>query len=325
MVTSMWLFIQLILGFGILVLGAHFLVDSAVSTARKLKISSLMIGLTVVAFGTSTPELFVNIHASLRGNAAIAVGNVLGSNIANILLILGLSAVIFPLAVGKGTVWKEIPLSLLAALLLGILANDRLIDRGGTSVLTRTDGLVFLCFFIVFLYYTVGIARNNVKREEKEGHAGKPYSLLKSCLWMAGGLVALTFGSRWVVVGATGIARVLGASESLIGLTIVAVGTSLPELATSVSAALKKSPEIAVGNVVGSNIFNIFFILGISALIRPLPLQPGNNMDIAALVFSSLLLLFTMFTGKRHRLDRWEGGLFIVLYAGFLAYLIIRG
>ncbi|MCJ7581432.1 MAG: calcium/sodium antiporter [Candidatus Aminicenantes bacterium] len=320
----MWLFIQLILGFGILVLGAHFLVDGAVSTARNLKVSSLMIGLTVVAFGTSTPELFVNIHASLRGNAAIALGNILGSNIVNILLILGISAVIFPLAVGRGTVWKEIPLSLLAAILLGILANDRLIDRGGASILTRTDGLVFLCFFIVFLYYTVGIARNNVKREE-EGHSRESFSLLKSCLWMAGGLVALTFGSRWVAVGATGIARVLGASESLIGLTIVAIGTSLPELATSVSAALKKNPEIAVGNIVGSNIFNIFFILGVSPLIRPLPFQPGNNMDVAVLIFSSLLLLFTMFTGKRHRLDRWEGGLFIVLYVGYLAYLIIQG
>lgn len=320
----MWLIIKLAAGFLFLIGGAHFLVDGAAATAKRLKVSSLMIGLTVVSFGTSTPELFVNIHASLRGNTAIAIGNILGSNIANILLILGLSALIFPLAVGKGTVWKEIPLSLLAALLLGILANDRLIERSSDSVLTRTDGLVFLCFFIVFLYYTLSIARKNVKNEE-DGLPSKPYILPKSCLWIGGGLVALTFGSRWVVVGATGIARVLGASESLIGLTIVAVGTSLPELATSVTAAVKKNPEIAVGNVVGSNIFNIFFILGVSALIRPLPLQPGINMDIAALFFSSLLLFFTMFTGKRHRLDRWEGGLLILLYAGFLVLLIVRG
>jgi len=142
---------------------------------------------------------------------------------------------------------------------------------------------------------------------------------------MAGGLVALTFGSRWVVLGAIGITHVLKASESLIGLTIVAIGTSLPELATSVIAVLKKKPDIAVGNVVGSNIFNIFFILGISAFIRPLPLQPGNNMDIIALIFSSLLLFFTMFTGKKHRLDRWEGSLFIILYAGFLIFVVVRG
>jgi cation:H+ antiporter len=316
--------IKLSVGFVVIMLGAGLLVEGATIAARKLKISNLMIGLTVVAFGTSAPELFVNINASLEGNAAIAIGNVFGSNIANILLILGLSAVILPLDVGKGTVWKEIPMGLLAAFLLGVLANDRLIERDGVSVLSRTDGLIFLGFFIVFLSYTMSIARNNVKKEGDRSSSHSK-SLWRSFLWILGGLAALTLGSRWIVVGASGFARLLGASESLIGLTIVAVGTSLPELATSVTAALKKEPEIAVGNVVGSNIFNIFFILGVSSLIRPLPFQAGNNMDIAVLIFSSLLLFFTMFTGKRHRLDRWEGVIFVVLYAVFLAFLIIRG
>lgn len=316
--------IKLLAGFVVIILGAHFLVGGATIAAKKLKISNLMIGLTVVAFGTSAPELSVNIIASLEGNTAIAIGNVFGSNIANILLILGISAVIFPLSVGKGTVWKEIPLSLLAALLLGLFANGWLIERDGVSVLSRTDGLVFLGFFLVFIFYTMSIARNTVAK--KEDRSSSPSnSLWKSLLWILGGLAALTLGSRWIVVGASGFARLLGASESLIGLTIVAVGTSLPELATSVTAALKKEPEIAVGNVVGSNIFNIFFILGVSSLIRPLPFQARNNMDIAVLIFSSLLLFFTMFTGKRHRLDRWEGGIFVVLYAVFLVFLIIRG
>lgn len=316
--------IKLLVGFVVIILGARFLIEGATIAAKKLKISNLMIGLTVVAFGTSAPELFVNIFASLEGNASIAIGNVFGSNIANVLLILGLSAVIFPLNVGKGTVWKEIPMSLLAALLLGFFANDWLIERDGVSVLSRTDGLVFLGFFLGFIFYTMSIARNTVAKEEDRSSSPSK-SLWKSLLWILGGLAALTLGSRWIVVGASGFARLLGASESLIGLTIVAVGTSLPELATSVTAALKKEPEIAVGNVVGSNIFNIFFILGVSSLIRPLPFQARNNMDIAVLIFSSLLLFFTMFTGKRHRLDRWEGGIFVVLYVVFLAFLIIRG
>jgi len=316
--------IKLFAGFIFLIGGAHVLVEGAVSTARRLKVSNLMIGLTVVAFGTSTPELFVSLFASLRGNPAIAITNILGSNIVNTLLILGLSAIILPLAVGRGTVWKEIPLSLLAALLIGILANEGLIDGAGASVLRRTDGLVLLCFFIVFLYYTAGIARKST-HHEKEGPAEKSKSLWKSILWMAGGLLALTFGSQWVVVGASGVARVLGASESLIGLTVVAVGTSLPELATSLVAAVKNNPEIAVGNVVGSNIFNIFFILGLSSFIRPLPLQPGNNTEILVLIFSSILLFFTMFTGKKNRLDRWEGIFFVLFYAAFLAFIIVRG
>ncbi|MDI6791585.1 MAG: calcium/sodium antiporter [bacterium] len=280
-------YILLIIGFVLLIKGADFLVEGASSIARRLKVSDLVIGLTVVAFGTSTPELFVNIIASIKGNTGIAIGNVLGSNIANIFLILGVSSIIFPLAVGKGTVWKEIPLSLLAAILLGILANDRLIDKSSLSVLSKIDGIVFISFFIIFIYYTFGIDK---RVEGTDEHLTKKhYGLIKSSLLIILGLIGLSLGGKWIVDGAVGFALRLGISESLIGLTIVAVGTSLPELATSVVAAFKKNAEIAVGNVVGSNIFNIFFVLGISSIIKPLPFQVKSNIDIGVAILAIAL------------------------------------
>ncbi|MBN2593969.1 MAG: calcium/sodium antiporter [Sedimentisphaerales bacterium] len=315
-------YILLVIGFILLIKGADLLVDGASSVGRRLNISDLVIGLTVVAFGTSSPELFVNIFASIKGNTEIAIGNVLGSNIANIFLILGVSAVIFPLAVGKGTVWKEIPLSLLAALLLGVVANDRLIDKSEISALTRIDGLVFLAFFIIFLYYTFGIAK---RIEGIDSHVPqKQYSLLKSLLFVIAGLVGLGIGGNLIVDAAEHIASRLGVSQSLIGLTIVAVGTSLPELATSSVAAYRKNAEIAVGNIVGSNIFNIFFVLGISAVIKPLPFNPNNNIDIGAVIIASLLLFLWMFTGKRRSLDRWEGIIFLILYNGYITFLVYK-
>jgi len=315
-------YILLAIGFILLIKGADLLVDGASSVGRRLNLSDLAIGLTVVAFGTSLPELFVNIFAGVKGNTDIAIGNVLGSNIANIFLILGLSAVIFPLAVGKGTVWKEIPLSLLAAVVLGIMANDRLIDKSDNSVLTRIDGLVFLAFFIIFLYYSFGIAK---RIEGIDNHLPqKQFGLLKSSLMIVSGLAGLALGGNWIINAAVQIASRLGVSQSLIGLTIVAVGTSLPELATSVVAAYKKNAEIAVGNVVGSNIFNIFFILGLSSVIKPLAFNPGSNMDIGAVILASLLLFLWMFTGKKRSLDRWEGLVFLVLYGGYITFLVLK-
>ena len=310
-------------GFVLLIKGADFLVDGSSSIARRFHVSDLVIGLTVVAFGTSTPELFVNLIASIRGDTDIAIGNVLGSNICNIFLILGVSSIIYPLSVTKGTVWKEIPLSLLAALLLGILANDQVIDKSTSSTLTRIDGLVFLSFFIIFLYYSFSIAKSIEGMEEHVSEI--QLGLGKSVLFIISGLIALSVGGKWIVDGAVYMARSLGMSQSLIGLTIVAVGTSLPELATSAVAAHKKNVEIAVGNVVGSNIFNIFFVLGISSVIKPLPFQTKNNIDIVMVIFASLLLFFSMFTGKKRLLDRWEGIVFVFLYAGYLTFLIIQG
>ena len=312
--------ILLVIGFVLLIKGADFLVDGASSIARRFKISDLVIGLTVVAFGTSTPELFVNIIASIRGDTGIAVGNILGSNIANILLILGISSIIFPLSVTKGTVWKEIPLSLLAALLLGILVNDQLIDKKGFSALTRIDGLVLISFFVIFLYYSFSIAK---RVEGMDEHVpSKEYGFLKSFLLIIVGLVGLAVGGKWIVEGAIHLASASGVSQSFIGVTVVAVGTSLPELATSAVAAHKKNAEIAVGNVVGSNIFNIFWVLGLSSLIKPIPFQSRNNIDIGVVILSSVLLFFYMFTGKKKLLDRWEGTVFVLLYISYILLLI---
>lgn len=297
------------------------MVEGASSVAKRLQVSDLVIGLTVVAFGTSTPELFVNIAASIRGNTEIAVGNVLGSNIANIFLILGVSSIIYPLTVTKGTVWKEIPLALLASLLLGILANDQLIDRTNLSALTRIDGLVLLSFFIIFVYYSFSIAKKiegiNQYLPQKE------CGLIKSFLFVFIGVIGLCFGGKWIVDSAQDLALRLGLSQLMIGLTVVAIGTSLPELATSAVAAYKRNVEIAVGNVVGSNIFNIFFVLGISSIIKPLPFQVRNNIDISIVVLASLLLFFSMFTGQKHMLDRWEGVLFVIFYIGYVVFVVV--
>lgn len=316
-------YLLLILGFALLIKGADFLVEGARLLARRFKVSDLVVGLTVVAFGTSTPELFVNIFASFQHNSDIAIGNILGSNTFNTFFILGVSAVVFPLAVTKGTVWNEIPFSFLAALFVGILANDQMIDGTGVSALTRTDGLVFIAFFAIFLYYAAGIARDIMPAPEAQAHV--PRSLLQICFMILGGLMGLVLGGKWVVDGAVILALRLGVSQSLVALTVVAAGTSLPELATSVVAAFKRNSDIAIGNVVGSNIFNIFFILGISAVMNPLPVNPRTNIDIGMTMLSSLLLFVCMFMGKRHRLDRWQGFLFIVLYIGYVAFLVRRG
>jgi cation:H+ antiporter len=316
----LWVFLLVFVGFVLVIKGADLLVDGACALARRLSVSDLMIGLTVVAFGTSLPELAVNVFASLKGSTGIAIGNILGSNIANILLILGISGIIYPLIVTKGTVWKEIPLSLLAAVLLGILANDRLIDNADSSALTRTDGLVLLSFFVIFIYYTLGIAKR-IEGSEALLPA-KKHSIRKISVMIAAGLSALILGGKFVADGAVDLATALGISQSTIGLTVVALGTSLPELATSVMAAYKKNPEIAVGNIVGSNIFNIFFILGISSLIRPLPFGPQSNLDIGALILANILLFIFMFTGKKRKLDRWEAGLFLVIYTAYILFLI---
>lgn len=316
-------YILFIGGFLLLFQGANLLVDSALSIARRLKVSDLVIGLTIVAFGTSVPELLVNIIASIKGNTDIAIGNVIGSNIANILLILGISSLVCPLTVKKGTVWKEIPFGLLAAVLIGVMVNDRLIDNDSSSTLTKIDGLIFLSFFIIFIYYLSSIAHRIEVIEE--GVQEKQFGLAKSFLSIIIGLVFLVLGGKWVVEGAVYLALRLGVSQSLIGLTIVAVGTSLPELATSVVAAFKKNSEIAIGNIVGSNIFNIFFILGISSVIRPLPLQPYINTDILILIFANVLLFIYMFTGRRHTLDRIEGFIFVIMYIYYVSFLVIRG
>ena len=311
------------LGFIFLIKGADFLVEGASSLAKRLKISDIVIGLTIVAFGTSAPELVVNLIASLQGNTDIAIGNILGSNIANIFLILGISAIISPLIIKRNTTWKEIPLSLLAAVLVGVMANDVFFDNSLSSALTRTDGIALLSFFIIFLYYTYGISKVNLEKEEAE--KVKKLSVPFSILMIIIGLIGLTLGGKWVVDGAISIASAMGLSESLIGLTVVAIGTSLPELATSIVAAYKKKTDIAVGNIVGSNIFNAFWILGVSATINPLPFKTSSNIDILVAIFASFLLFLWMFIGRKHELEKWQGIIFVLLYVGYIGFLVYQG
>lgn len=315
-------FFLFIIGFILLVKGADLLVDGSASIAKKLKISSIVIGLTIVAFGTSAPEFIVNIFASAQGNSEIAIGNILGSNIANILLILGISAVIYPIKAKKNTVLKEIPFSLLAIIILGLMANDAIIDGGAFSAITRIDGLILLAFFIIFLYYTFGITKSSDDIVEKDEI--KVFSYSKAVLFIILGLAGLMIGGKWIVDGAIKIAEFFNVSQSLIGLTVVAIGTSLPELATSAIAAYKKQSDIAIGNVVGSNIFNIFWILGASAVIRPLPFHLDSNIDIAMTIFASLVLFLAMFIGKKRVVKRWQGVLMIIAYVGYVVFLIFN-
>jgi cation:H+ antiporter len=317
-------YVLLTVGFVLLIKGADLLVDGSSSIARTLKVSDLFIGLTIVAFGTSTPELVVNVFAAVKANADIAIGNIVGSNIFNILIILGLSSLIFPLVVTHSTVWIEIPLILVAAMLLGLLVNAHLLTHSSFHGLSRIDGLVLLFCFAVFSYYVFHIAGKG-KNSNDTSAAIKQHGLKRIIMMIILGLTGLFVGAKFVVDGAVALASALGVSQSLIALTIVAAGTSLPELATSVVAAYKKNSDIAVGNIVGSNIFNIFFILGISALIRPIPLQPKSNIDIGVAVFASLALFVVMFSGKKGVLDRWEGLLFVASYIGYLVFLIMQG
>lgn len=311
----------LLAGFFLLIKGADWLVGGASVLAKRFGVSDLVIGLTVVAFGTSTPELLVTVIASVQGQGQIAVGNVLGSNIANILLILGVAALIYPLQVMRNTVRKEIPFSALAAGGILLLGADHFWSMGVPQTLSRWDGAIFLGCFIAFLLYMVRMGQADAAAASDSsmtagGHAGVRIAL---------GLVALCGGGYLVVKAAVSLAQSLGVSETLIGLTIVAVGTSLPELATSAVAAMKKNADIAVGNVVGSNIFNIFLILGFSALLKPVPYQPVYTFDVMVTILASALLLLFMWTGRRMRVDRWEGALFLMGYAGYLFFIIQRG
>ncbi len=306
----------LIAGLAGVIVGAVWLVDGACAIARRLRVSELAIGLTVVAFGTSLPELTVNVFAAFENQPALAIGNITGSNIANILLILGISALINPLQVERGTVWKEIPLCFLASLVLAAFCMDSFLDGVKISVLSRSEGISLLGFFVIFLYYTVGIS-HELPGLSEHSH-GMSISPVKTILMIAAGLALLIAGGKAVVEGAVRLATAAGLSEAFIAATVVAVGTSLPELATSVVAAWKKKADIAVGNVVGSNIFNVFFILGISSIIRPLAVSAELVVSLLTGIVAAGILFLCMFTGKRHKLDRWEGAILLGLYGIFL-------
>lgn len=311
----------LIAGLLLILWGANALTDGAASVAKRFNISNLVIGLTIVALGTSAPEFVISFLSSLSGSAGLAIGNVVGSNIFNTLMIVGCTAIVAPIPIGKGTLAKEIPLCVLSALMLLVCANDILLDGGAANVISRTDGLMLLGFFAIFMGYTFAIAKNG---DGEEGGEIRSLPMWKSVLFILLGLGALIGGGQLFVNGASGIARSLGVSESVIGLTLVAGGTSLPELATSVSAALKKNPGIAIGNVIGSNLFNAFAVLGASATINDLPLGGITNFDFTTLVVASLLLWVVGFFMGRRIITRPEGILLVACYVAYTTYLIMQ-
>ena len=310
-------------GFVLLIKGADWLIDGASGLARQFRIPEIVIGLTVVAFGTSAPELAVNIIASVNGNNGLAIGNIVGSNIANILLILGIAAMIRNLTVQSNTVWREIPFSLFAALILGFLVNDHLSGNGTKDIITRADGMVLIALFFLFLFYTIRLGKNNLTEEIPETDGARP--LWKSVVLMLVGLTGLVVGGKWIVDGAVSLAYLFGYSESFVGLTVVAIGTSLPELATSVVAVRKGNTDLAIGNVIGSNIFNTFWVLGLSAIISPMDFNPDDNFSIYMNIGCSAMLFALLFFGKRHTIQKWQGAFLLLGYLAYISFLTMSG
>lgn len=316
--------ILLVVGFAILIKGADLLVTGASSIAKKYGISNLAIGLTVVAFGTSMPELIVSLLAAVNGKSDAAFANVIGSNNLNILLILGVSGVIYPLVVKTNTIKYEVPISLVAALVLFGLVNDFMIWNSEETMrnnsLDRIDATILLVLFVAFLIY---IYRSMQRGAEMDGEGTvKQYKVSLSIGMFVLGLGMLIGGGQLVVENALAIAKFFDLSEKLIGLTILAAGTSLPELATSCVAAYRKNTDIAIGNVVGSNIFNIFLILGVTGLVNPIPYNQALNFDLYTLFGATLLLLIFMFTMTQRKLDRWEAVLLLMGYFAYTIYLV---
>lgn len=310
--------VLLFLGFGFLIRGSDWLVDGASELARKHNVSDLAIGLTIVAFGTSAPEMVVNVYASFQGHHDLVFGNVIGSNNFNLFVILGIAGLVTPMIIQSGTVWKEIPLSFLAVVVLYVMGNG-ILSSGG-NIISRFDGLILLMLFALFLFYVFRQLNSTPSAPGADGRRG--FSTLKIWGFILGGLAGLIIGGRLIVTSSVQIAADMGVGEKVIGLTIVAAGTSLPELATSVVAAIRKNNDIAVGNIIGSNIFNIFLILGISSLIRPLEYDAVFNQDLLLLSGGTMFLFLAMFTGKRKKLDRWEAAVFLLVFIFYTFYLI---
>ncbi|MDB4655233.1 calcium/sodium antiporter [Flavobacteriales bacterium] len=319
----MLVYLLFAIGFVLLIKGADWLIEGSADIARKFRIPEIVIGLTVVAFGTSAPELAVNIIASINGNNGLAIGNIVGSNIANVLLILGVAGTITSLSVQKNTVWREIPFSLFAALLLGFLVNDKLSGDSQTDQISRADGLILVAMFVLFIFYTFRLGKNDLTEELPEADDARP--MWKSIGMLLTGLAGLVIGGHWIVEGAVSLAILFGYSESFVGFTIVAIGTSLPELATAVVAVRKGNTDLAIGNVIGSNVFNIFWVLGLSATISPMDFNAEDNFSILLNIGCSAVLFMLLFIGKRHTLQKWQSVLLLFGYLAYIVYLTMSG
>ena len=309
-------FIILIVGFAMLIKGADYFVEGASSIAKNLKVPDMLIALTIVAFGTSAPEAAVSIKAMLSGNSDMVLGNVFGSNILNILLILGISAIIAPLTVQKNTIKKEIPFLILVSLAMSILLMDIPFKNGAVNCFSRSDGLVILIFFVVFLYYLIGLARQGQQEEIKA-----KYTLKQAIIFTILGLIAIVFGGNFVVNSATNIAKAFGMSDRFIALTVVAFGTSLPELVTSILAAQKGQQDMALGNIIGSNIFNICFVAAFpAAVFGSIIPKEAVTLDLMVMILSTLLLY--IFSRSEKRVSKKEGFIFLFVFGIYYAYLM---
>jgi len=332
--------VWLVVGLGLILWGANALTDGASTVASRLGVSNLVIGLTVVACGTSTPELVISIISGLNGSAPMAIGNVVGSNIFNILAIIGVTALVRPIKVERSVMTTELPIVILTSVVIWVLGNSSWINGTGENIISRTDGIFLLIAFGLFMRHTFAMARASQCPEPEsaktsgpasaaaetspDGETAKLMPVWRAILWIVLGLAALVFGGDRFVFGASAIAIRAGLSEAVVGLTIVAIGTSLPELATSVVAAAKGKPGLAVGNVIGSNIFNIFFVLGVTATITPLPFNGIDNMDLGTLLIASALFWIFGRVYKERTITRSEGLVLTLCYIAYMAALLLR-
>lgn len=317
----------LITGLVLILIGANVLTDGSAAIARKIGISDLVVGLTIVAFGTSAPELVISAVSAAKGSAPLAIGNVVGSNIFNILAIIGVTAMVRPIVIRKSIMTNEIPMVILCSIILLVLGKSGLLNGTKLNEISRTNAILLLIFFLIFLRYTFATASKSEKQPEKDNASveeSTPLPIWRGILYVILGLVALIYGGDKFVEGASGIAMGLGVSEAVIGLTIVAAGTSLPELATSVVAALKGKPELAVGNVIGSNIFNTLLVLGVAGVIVPLPFGDIGNFDLLTLLGASVAFYIFGWFFKTRTITRWEGTVLALGYVGYIAILLYQ-
>lgn len=314
-------FLIIAVGFLITIKGADFLIEGASSFAKRFGISDLVIGLTVVALGTSAPEMIVNVYSSIKGRDELVLGNIIGSNLFNTLVILGITALIFPIAVKKGSALKEIPYAFFAAFIVLFFVNDQITLGSSENILTRGEGITLLLFFLLFIAYVI---RMTLKGDDESEEHPEILPPLKTAIFLLLGMAGLGLGGQLVVDNAINIAKALHVSDAVIGLTILAAGTSLPELVASVVAAKKKRSDMVIGNIIGSNIFNIFLVLGVSSVISPIHFDTKLNIDLLVLITGSIMLFAFMFTGKKYRIDRSEAGLLLLLYISYFVYMMIR-
>lgn len=322
-------YILLLIGLALLLVAANYLVDSSVAIAQRAKISNFIIGLTIVGIGTSAPELFVSVSSALKGSGDIAMGNVLGSNIANVLLIMGVTALILPFPIERLQRRRDIPFVILASLFVMLIANDTIVPGIQTNSLSRLDGIVLLVCFIVYMCWVVVQKGKDPKKALEEADEEASSSLAGKNPWLLWGiaivsLVALIWGGNMFLDSAKNLARAWGMSEAVIAITIVAVGTSLPELVTAVIAASKKNPQLALGNVIGSNLFNLMFILGTASTVKPLQFVDINMWDYVVMMVSAVMLFIVLYTFKKNKFDRIEGAVFLFGYIAYVIYLLLR-